>query len=60
MKCKKVFKETDHSGIYKKARRMYLYALEGLCDRCPPHKGCNVSNRYGQRNWKIFRKTNWK
>ncbi len=28
---------TDSPQVYKRARRKYVAAQEGQCDRCPPH-----------------------
>lgn len=32
---------------------------KGMCSFCPPSKGCN-SKQQIKRNWKKFRKTQWK
>lgn len=53
--------ETTDNRTYKAVQqRMYIE-----CPFCPPHRGCNRRHSkgrpiYKQRNWKRFRKTQWK
>ena len=52
----RIVKDTVDSRVYKMASR------EGVvgCPICPPHRGCNRL-RWGQiKNWKRFRKTQWR
>lgn len=47
---------TENSRVYRLLQRENVYG----CPICAPHKGCNASNKYEVRNWKKFRKTQWK
>ena len=63
MKLKTEFKETDNSTVYRRSRWQHL-ATTGKsqgnwCPICPPKKGCNRRFRK-DRNWKCFRKTQYK
>lgn len=58
MKAKHLTKYTSNSAVYRKAQKIYISGKEGLCCRCPYHRGENF--RKHSRNWKRFRKTAWK
>ena len=47
---------TTHSRTYK----MYQRAQVLGCPVCGPNSGCNGNFRYEERNWKSFRKTQYK
>lgn len=53
---KRVLENTTDSRVYK------LTAREGVmsCPICPPHRGCNRDYFGVERNWKKFRKTQYK
>ena len=54
-------KTTTNSSVYNKLLRKKLSSDEGLCFICGPHSGCNSWKKYrGKRNWKGYRKTQWK
>ena len=54
-KARKLLAETTSSKTYKSALKKVI----GLCPFCPPNRGCN--RRWdNDRNWKKFRKTQWK
>lgn len=56
----KLKKETNRR-VYKIMYRQYLNKYIGLCPICSPHGGCNFWNKFkGNRNWKRYRKTQWK
>jgi hypothetical protein len=54
--------KTTNRSVYNKLYRNELSKKFGLCPICGPHSGCN--SRFGikgpYRNWKIYRKTQWK
>jgi hypothetical protein len=56
----KVISTTNNSRIYKLLKREKLYSWEGKCFYCPPHGGCNRKNREQIKNWKKYRKTQYK
>lgn len=60
MKTKELLKTTTNSNVYNRAYRHYLEYAHGICSRCPPRKGCNWGRRNRDRNWKNFRKTQYK
>lgn len=56
MKRKDIINQTKDRREYNLLIRHYnLY-----CSYCPPNKGCNLRIKRMQRNWKKFRKTQWK
>ncbi|MDG1949658.1 MAG: hypothetical protein P8J32_02430 [bacterium] len=58
----KVLLYTTNSREYKITRFSKIASNEGLCDYCPPNKGCNSwrGGRKPNRSWKEYRKTQWK
>ncbi len=56
-KNKKTVQLTDNSREYKLTKRRD--SRINSCPICPPHRGCN-RNWNLDRNWKNFRKTQWK
>lgn len=61
MSMKKVLDETTNSNVYNKARKMYLDQTGQIdCSRCPYHKYENYKADSWRKNWKEFRKTQWK
>ena len=59
MKLKREIKETDNSTVYRRLRNIYLAERLGKCGHCSMNRGCN-RNRWPARNWKRFRKTQYK
>ena len=59
MKAYKLLSKIDHSRTYKLLYMKCISRKEGLCTLCSPHKGCN-GGRGRNRNWKKFRKKQWK
>ena len=59
---KSVLKNTSNSREYKITRFKKIASNEGLCDYCPPNKGCNSwrGGRKPYKSWKEYRKTQWK
>jgi hypothetical protein len=58
---KEDLKTTTNRKVYKILLRRKFYDDHGLCHYCGPHSGCNSNNRlYKMRNWKKYRKTQWK
>lgn len=57
---KETLNTTTNSRIYKLLFRKYLLNVDGLCPICPPHRGCNYRRKKHQKNWKYFRKKQWK
>lgn len=55
-KAKKTMGSTDSGRVYRMAKRETL----DCCPICAPHKGCNQWKAKRQRNWKKYRKTQWK
>jgi hypothetical protein len=49
-------KTTTHSRTYK----MYQRAQVLGCPICGPNSGCNRYSKYKDRNWKKYRKTQYK
>lgn len=60
MKAKVLVDTTTNSRIYKHARNVYISDKEGYCGWCQMNRGCNKWHRKDQRNWKKFRKHQWK
>jgi hypothetical protein len=56
-KPKKVTDETTNSRVYKMTK--WQIGFSG-CPICSPHRGCNRRNKKYDRNWKNFRKTQYK
>jgi len=56
MKVEKISSETTDSRTYKLALRSAVLG----CPICGPHRGCNGMSEKKQRNWKKFRKTQYK
>lgn len=55
------FKWTTNSRVYNLLLIEKNYNDLGLCPYCPPHGGCNYWNsRKPERNWKRYRKTQYK
>lgn len=53
----KELRETNHSRVYKMIERSFVLG----CPICGPNTGCNSNNKnYTLKNWKKFRKTQWK
>ena len=47
--------------IYKILLKRKISDLFGYCDRCGLNSGCNSRNRVNKiKNWKEYRKTQWK
>lgn len=58
---KETIKNVIDSGVYKKLLKMVLLRESGLCPICGPHSGCNSRNKFHpNKNWKKYRKTQWK
>ena len=58
---KQKLETTTNSREYKIILRKVLDNNEGLCPICGPHTGCNFFKKYRpNRNWKEYRKTQWK
>jgi len=57
---KKEFEETDNSVVYRRCRNIHLAKEHGFCEYCSPNRGCNRRARGSERNWKRFRKTQYK
>jgi hypothetical protein len=58
---KETLKTTTNRKVYKMLHRKELYDEQGLCHYCGPHSGCNSNFRpSSNRNWKMYRKTQWK
>ena len=49
-------KHTDNSRVYK----MTMRDIHLGCPICPPNKGCNTNRDNEFRNWKRWRKSQWK
>lgn len=60
MKLKEIMDATTNRSVYNRVQRQYLFEYENLCHYCPPHRGCNRRFRKIDRNWKRYRKTQWK
>lgn len=56
MKNKKIKDNTVSNKIYKSCSK----TLNGLCNYCKPHRGCNRNHYAKERSWKQFRKFQWK
>lgn len=57
MKVKKIMRETIDSRTY----RLIVNSIVSGCTICSPHKGCNKwYSGNVNRNWKNYRKTQWK
>jgi hypothetical protein len=56
-KAKTVSKETDDSRVYKMAKRQ-VDMLK--CPICAPGRGCNRNRTNEHKNWKYWRKEQWK
>lgn len=52
----KEYELTFNSYVFKKIHNFYNLG----CDRCPPHRGCNRFWKSLDKNWKKYRKTQWK
>jgi hypothetical protein len=59
-KAKTLMKNTDNRTIYKRVRWYVLSIEEGYCAWCKPHRGCNSKRDRMIRNWKRYRKTQYK
>lgn len=58
---RETIKTTTDRRYYKMLKRKAFYDDRGLCHYCGPHSGCNSNNHlYGMKNWKKFRKTQYK
>ena len=55
MKIKSLNDETN-STVYRR-KRNFIFSL---CPMCRPHKGCNKWRKNFDRNWKNYRKNQWK
>ena len=54
-------KTTTNRKTYKILLRRKFYDDHGLCHYCGPHSGCNSNWKpSSSRNWKQYRKTQWK
>lgn len=60
MKAKKIMDSTNNSRVYKLYRNFYISGKEGYCGWCQMNRGCNKWHRRPQRNWKKYRKNQWK
>jgi hypothetical protein len=56
MNVTKIVEETTDSRTYKLALRSKVLG----CPICGPNSGCNSRGKDHQRNWKKFRKTQYK
>ena len=58
---KENLKTTTNRKMYKILLRKQFYNDHGLCFYCGPHSGCNSNWKpSSSRNWKQYRKTQWK
>lgn len=58
---KENLKTTTNRKTYKIILRRKIYDDNGLCHYCGPHSGCNsYRKKHPLRNWKQYRKTQWK
>lgn len=55
MRNKNILKNTINSQVYKKTFRINMG-----CPICEPNKGCNQNRDNNYRNWKTWRKNQWK
>jgi hypothetical protein len=54
---KRVKDENTNSRVYKMTKIIKVLK----CNFCPPNKGCNGLSKYdNNRNWKEYRKTQWR
>ena len=53
---KNILETTSDSRTYKMTMRSQVLG----CPICGPNSGCNYRGKRKQRNWKQFRKTNYK
>jgi hypothetical protein len=61
MGIKVVYDYEDNRCALKKAYKALISQQERICNRCHFHRGENTSRRRkDRRNWKRFRKTQWK
>jgi hypothetical protein len=48
-------------GVFNKTYKDLISRTEGLCSRCPYHRGENADRkRKDRRNWKRYRRTRWR
>lgn len=61
MKKKETYDFADNRSVLKKAYKSLLEKTEGICGYCPFNR-CRTENpkRKVKRNWKRFRKTQWR
>lgn len=52
----KSLKEETNSTIYRRIRN----SIFSGCPMCSPHKGCNKWKSGFEKNWKKYRKNQWK
>jgi hypothetical protein len=61
MKIKEIYKTTDNRSVLKKAYREFIAREERICGICGYHRGENADRkRRDRRNWKRYRKAQWK
>ena len=61
MKVKVTYETTDNRCVLKKTHKELIARKEKLCGRCPYHGAENAGRkRKDKRNWKRYRKTQWK
>jgi hypothetical protein len=61
MSIKEIYATADNPSVLKKAYKAFITRRERICNRCPYHSGENAyRKRKDRRNWKRFRKTQWK
>ena len=57
MKKKNELLKTEiSSSVYKKIKGNIV----SVCGWCMPNKGCNKWHKKNSKNWKSYRKTQWK
>jgi len=60
-KYKRIVDTTDNNRVYKIALKHYrAHQCKISCDICPYHGGENFHYWFRQRNWKNYRKTQYK
>jgi hypothetical protein len=52
-------KKVDKS-IYHRMRKREIFIEYNACWYCPPKRGCNYWRRKPDKNWKKYRKTQYK
>lgn len=61
MKLRREFEETDNSTVYRRSRWRHLAETTGKnCPICAPNRGCNRCRDRDRRNWKRYRRTQYK